>query len=164
MYIQCKQFIIECTKLYKFIVQNFSKNLHNFLCSIYKIYTFKVHNLSQNVHSLVYSGYTILWIECIKIFNICAQFCIFNIHNYSMYTIFQIIYIIYIVGSQIVAHTLIGTGNEPNKPNTINLWESGLKNWAGSDFYNSYWGLGSWPRRLKHMSELRFYVRGVRFR
>ena len=25
------------------------------------------------------------------------------------------------VGSQIVAHTLIETGNEPNKPNTINL-------------------------------------------
>ena len=28
---------------------------------------------------------------------------------------------IYIVGSQIVAHTLIETGNRPNKPNTINL-------------------------------------------
>ena len=26
-----------------------------------------------------------------------------------------------IVGSQIVAHTLIETGNGPNKPNTINL-------------------------------------------
>ena len=26
-----------------------------------------------------------------------------------------------IVGSQIVAHTLTGTGNGPNKPNTINL-------------------------------------------
>ena len=25
------------------------------------------------------------------------------------------------VGSQIVAHTLIETGNGPNKPNTINL-------------------------------------------
>ena len=25
------------------------------------------------------------------------------------------------VGSQIVTHTLIGTGNGPNKPNTINL-------------------------------------------
>ena len=40
------------------------------------------------------------------------------------------------------------TGNGPNKPNTINLWESGLKNWANSDFYNSYWGLGTWPRRV----------------
>ena len=68
------------------------------------------------------------------------------------------------VGSQIVAHTLTETGNGPNRPNTINLRESGLKNWASSDFYNSYWGLGLWPRRLKHINELGFYVRGVRFR
>ena len=31
------------------------------------------------------------------------------------------IYIYIYVGSQIVAHTLIETGNGPNKPNTINL-------------------------------------------
>ena len=37
------------------------------------------------------------------------------------------IYIYIYVGSQIVAHTLIETGNGPNKPNTINLWESGFK-------------------------------------
>ena len=24
----------------------------------------------------------------------------------------------------------------PNKPNTINLWESGWKNWVGNGFYN----------------------------
>ena len=29
--------------------------------------------------------------------------------------------IINVVGSQIVAHTSMGTGNGPNKPNTINL-------------------------------------------
>ena len=69
-----------------------------------------------------------------------------------------------IVGSQIVAHTLIETGNGPNRPNTIDLWESGLKNWASSGFYNSYWSLGVWPRTLKHTNGLRFYVRGVRFR
>ena len=69
-----------------------------------------------------------------------------------------------IVGSQVLAHTLVETGNGPNRPNTIDLLESGLKNWASSDFYNSYWGLGVWPRRLKHINELRFYVRGVRFR
>ena len=68
------------------------------------------------------------------------------------------------VGSQIVAHTLTETGNGPNRPNTINLRESGLKNWASSDFYNSYWGLGIWPKRLKHINELGFHVRGVRFR
>ena len=28
---------------------------------------------------------------------------------------------LYIVGSQIVAHTLIETGNGPNRPNTIDL-------------------------------------------
>ena len=28
-------------------------------------------------------------------------------------------------------------GYGPNKPNTINLWESGWKNWAGDGFYNS---------------------------
>ena len=28
---------------------------------------------------------------------------------------------------------------------------------------NSYWRLGTWPRRLKHTNKLRFYVRGVRF-
>ena len=55
------------------------------------------------------------------------------------------------------------TGNGPNKPNTINLQESGLKNWANSDFYDNYWGLGTWLRRLKHIDKLRFYVRGVRF-
>ena len=78
--------------------------------------------------------------------------------------IFEVLCVyIYIVGSQIVAHTLIETGNGPNKPNTINLWESGLKNWANSHFYNSYWGLGTWPRRLKHINKLRFYVRGMRF-
>ena len=27
------------------------------------------------------------------------------------------------VGSQIVAHTLTETGNGPNRPNTIDLWE-----------------------------------------
>ena len=32
----------------------------------------------------------------------------------------KFLYIIY-VGSQIVAHTLTGTGNGPNRPNTINL-------------------------------------------
>ena len=68
------------------------------------------------------------------------------------------------VGSQVLAHTLIETGNGPNRPNTINLLESGLKNWASSDFYNSYWGLGVWPRMLKPTDGLRFYVRGVRFR
>ena len=68
------------------------------------------------------------------------------------------------VGSQVLAHTLIETGNGPNRPNTINLLESGLKNCASSDFYNSYWGLGVWPRMLKHTDGLRFYVRGVRFR
>ena len=41
------------------------------------------------------------------------------------------------VGLQIVAQALMETGKGPNKPNTINLWESGLKNWANSDFYNS---------------------------
>ena len=30
-----------------------------------------------------------------------------------------------------------GIGYGPNKPNTINLWESGWKNWAGDGFYNS---------------------------
>ena len=36
--------------------------------------------------------------------------------------VYRIIYSsIIIVGSQIVAHTLIETGNGPNKPNTINL-------------------------------------------
>ena len=30
-------------------------------------------------------------------------------------------YLLITVGSQIVAHTLIETGNGPNKPNTINL-------------------------------------------
>ena len=68
------------------------------------------------------------------------------------------------LGSQIVAHTLTGTGNGPNRPDTINLWESGLKNWASSDFYNRYWGRGIWPRRLKNTNELGFFVRGVRFR
>ena len=43
------------------------------------------------------------------------------------------------VGSQVLAHTLVETGNGPNRPNTIDLLESGLKNWASSDFYNSYW-------------------------
>ena len=71
--------------------------------------------------------------------------------------------LIMIVGSQIVAHTLTETGNGPNWPNTINLWESGLKTWASSDFYKSYWGLGIWPRRLKHMNRLKSYVRGARF-
>ena len=28
---------------------------------------------------------------------------------------------------------------------------------------NSYWRLGTWPRRLKHTNKLRSYVRGVRF-
>ena len=68
------------------------------------------------------------------------------------------------VGSQVLAHTLVETGNGPNRPNTIDLLESGLKNWASSDFYKSYWGLGVWPRTLKHIDGLRFYVRGVRFR
>ena len=68
------------------------------------------------------------------------------------------------VGSQVLAHTLVETGNGPNRPNTIDLLESELKNWASNDFYNSYWGLGVWPRMLKHTDGLRFYVRGVRFR
>ena len=68
------------------------------------------------------------------------------------------------VGSQIVAHTLTGIGNGPNRPNTINLGESGLKNWASSDFYNRYWGRDIWPRRPKHTNELGFFVRGLRFR
>ena len=40
----------------------------------------------------------------------------FKIHKGTFY-----FYIIKSVGSQIVAHTLIETGNGPNKPNTINL-------------------------------------------
>ena len=85
-------------------------------------------------------------------------------HSISFLYIYIYIYIIDTVGSQIVAHTLIETGNGPNRPNTIDLWESGLKNWASSGFYNSYWSLGVWPRTLKHTNGLRFYVRGVRFR
>ena len=38
-----------------------------------------------------------------------------------------------------------------------------VKNWANSDSYNSYWRLGTWSRRLKHINQLRSYVRGVRF-
>ena len=72
--------------------------------------------------------------------------------------------VILAVGSLVLAHTLVETGNGPNRPNTIDLLESGLKNWASSDFHNSYWGLGVWPRTLKHIDGLRFYVRGVRFR
>ena len=30
-----------------------------------------------------------------------------------------------------------GIGYGSNKPNTINLWENGWKNWAGDGFYNS---------------------------
>ena len=30
-----------------------------------------------------------------------------------------------------------GIGYGSNKPNTINLWESGWKNWADDGFYNS---------------------------
>ena len=55
------------------------------------------------------------------------------------------------------------TGDGPNKPNTINLQESGSKNWTNSDSYDSYWRLDTWPRRLKHTNKLRSYIRGVRF-
>ena len=37
------------------------------------------------------------------------------------YKLIQIIFINVIVGSQIVAHTQMETGDGPNKPNTINL-------------------------------------------
>ena len=46
--------------------------------------------------------------------------------------------LIVIVGSQIVAHTQMKTGDGPNKSNTINLKESGPKNWANNEPYNSY--------------------------
>ena len=69
-----------------------------------------------------------------------------------------------IVGTQVLAHTLVEAGDGPNRPNTIDLLESGSKNWASSDFYNSYWGLDVWPRTLEPTDGLRFYVRGVKFR
>ena len=104
---------------------------------------------------------------CLNIINRARLFYLFTIMNCVGVSWFSMEYVWFkyiTVGSQIVAHTLTETGNGPNRPNTINLWESGLKNWASSDFYNSYWGLGIWPRRLKHINELGFYVRGVRFR
>ena len=68
-------------------------------------------------------------------YDVCG--CLYVQHKYN------------IVGTQVLAHTLVETGNGTNRPNTIDLLESGLKNWASSDFYNSYWGLGVWPRTLK---------------
>ena len=49
----------------------------------------------------------------------------FDFLSENSYLIFIYLFIlrfyIFIVGSQIVAHTLMETGNGPNKPNTINL-------------------------------------------
>ena len=41
------------------------------------------------------------------------------------------------VRSQIAAQTQQENGIGPNKPNTINLYESGRKNWAYNGFFNS---------------------------
>ena len=41
------------------------------------------------------------------------------------------------VGSQIVAHIQMETGDGPNKPNTIYLYENGRTNWANNGSYNS---------------------------
>ena len=44
-----------------------------------------------------------------------------NLSNFSYIFLLDVKFENLTVGSQIVAHTLIETGNGPNRPNTINL-------------------------------------------
>ena len=55
----------------------------------------------------------------------------------SKKVIYIYIYIYIYVGSQIVAQTQVEKEDGPNKPNTINLLESGRKNWADKGSYNN---------------------------
>ena len=72
-----------CTKFCIFIVYNFSKNTHNFVCSIYMIFQkkysqcciFNIHNFSNNVHN-----------SCKE----CSQQCKFNVHTFFQLCTFNV--------------------------------------------------------------------------
>ena len=111
LYIQHTHFFKECTRfcifnIHKiFYLWTFSKNVHNFIYSIYKIFQrmytifYIQHTQISKMVIMVYNSvyltymifkkvYKILYIQCMEIFKKCKQFLTFNEHNFLKSTQF----------------------------------------------------------------------------
>ena len=111
LYIQHTHFFKECTRFCIFNIHNFfylwtfSKNVHNFIYSIYKIFQrmytifYIQHTQISKMVIMVYNSvyltymifkkvYKILYIQCMEIFKKCKQFLTFNEHNFLKSTQF----------------------------------------------------------------------------
>ena len=100
---KCTQFFNEFKQFCKFNVHNISKNVNNFIHSMYTIFQgMYVNNYVYSTHTIfqwIYTNNTISHIPCKQIFKDNTQFFIFNIYNifklcrFLIYTKYQVLYI-----------------------------------------------------------------------